>query len=226
MTTGPQGRIYDEFAKLMNDAAGLAQSAGREVSSAFRAQGERFASELDLVRREDLEVVQEIAAKALAEVEKLSAHWDWMRQCDSACGYALGQWKWRHGGKVPLTGEEEAAWRDYARRHDLLEDPSQGLEAYAREYHRLGPPWPRIRIYLLDRRGRILDHIAVARTGAVPKLQVVGTDRRSIEFSLFSPSEVFRLRILDRPRLTWLPRPFWHAKLGWNWMVVEHSSLR
>lgn len=154
------------------------------------------------------------------------AHWDWMRQCDSACGYALGQWKWRHGGKVPLTGEEEAAWRDYARRHDLLEDPSQGLEAYAREYHRLGPPWPRIRIYLLDRRGRILDHIAVARTGAVPKLQVVGTDRRSIEFSLFSPSEVFRLRILDRPRLTWLPRPFWHAKLGWNWMVVEHSSLR
>ena len=40
MTTGPQGRIYDEFAKLMNDAAGLAQSAGREVSSAFRAQGE------------------------------------------------------------------------------------------------------------------------------------------------------------------------------------------
>lgn len=73
MTTGPQGRIYDEFAKLMNDAAGLAQSAGREVSSAFRAQGERFASELDLVRREDLEVVQEIAAKALAEVEKLSA---------------------------------------------------------------------------------------------------------------------------------------------------------
>ena len=73
MTTGPQGRIYDEFAKLMNDAAGLAQSAGREVSSAFRAQGERFASELDLVRREDLEVVQEIAAKALAEVEKLTA---------------------------------------------------------------------------------------------------------------------------------------------------------
>jgi BMFP domain-containing protein YqiC len=73
MTTGPQGRIYDEFAKLMNDAAGLAQSAGREVSSAFRAQGERFASELDLVRREDLEVVQDIAAKALAEVEKLTA---------------------------------------------------------------------------------------------------------------------------------------------------------
>lgn len=73
MTTGPQGRIYDEFAKLLNDAAGLAQSAGREVTSAMRAQGERVASQLDLVRREDLDVVQEIAAKALAEVERLSA---------------------------------------------------------------------------------------------------------------------------------------------------------
>ncbi len=73
MPTGTQGRIYDEFAKLMNDAAGLAQSAGREVSSAFRSQGERFASELDLVRREDLETVKEIATRALAEVERLSA---------------------------------------------------------------------------------------------------------------------------------------------------------
>jgi BMFP domain-containing protein YqiC len=73
MTTGTQGRIYDELAKLMNDAAGLAQSAGREVSSAFRSQGERLASELDLVRREDLETVQEIATRALAEVERLSA---------------------------------------------------------------------------------------------------------------------------------------------------------
>ena len=71
--TEPQGRLFDDFAKLMNDAAGIAQSAGREVGSAFRAQAERFASELDLVRREDLEVVQDIAAKALAEVERLSA---------------------------------------------------------------------------------------------------------------------------------------------------------
>lgn len=73
MTTGPQGRIFDEFTKLMNDATGFAQSAGREVSSAFRAQAERFASELDLARREDVETVQDIATRALAEVERLSA---------------------------------------------------------------------------------------------------------------------------------------------------------
>jgi BMFP domain-containing protein YqiC len=71
--SGTQGRLFDEFAKLMNDAAGVAQSAGREMSTAFRAQAERFASELDLVRRDELEVVQELAAKALAEVERLNA---------------------------------------------------------------------------------------------------------------------------------------------------------
>ncbi len=152
------------------------------------------------------------------------AHWDWMSKCDSTCGFAAGHWKWRYAGKVPLTAEEEAAWREYARRHELPEDPSLGLEAYARDYHRIGPPWPRIRIYLLDRRGRIRDHVATARLGAVPNLQVVRTDRQSIEFSLFSPTEVFRLRILDRPCLTWLARPFWHGKLGRNWMVVELAS--
>ncbi len=67
-----QGRLFDEFAKLMNDAAGVAQSARREVETVMRAQGDRVISELDLVRREDLEIVQDLAAKALAEVERLT----------------------------------------------------------------------------------------------------------------------------------------------------------
>ncbi|WP_181703227.1 accessory factor UbiK family protein [Chthonobacter albigriseus] len=68
-----QSRILDEFAKLMNDAAGVAQSARREVETVLRTQADRVASEMDLVRREDLEIAQELAAKALAEVERLSA---------------------------------------------------------------------------------------------------------------------------------------------------------
>lgn len=70
--SNPQGRLFDEFAKLMNDAAGVAQSARREVETIMRAQGDRVVSELDLVRREDLEIVQDIAARALAEVERLT----------------------------------------------------------------------------------------------------------------------------------------------------------
>jgi BMFP domain-containing protein YqiC len=67
-----QGRLFDEFAKLMNDATGVAQSARREVETVFRSQADRVVSELDLVRREDIEIVQDIAARALAEVERLT----------------------------------------------------------------------------------------------------------------------------------------------------------
>ncbi|WP_075215320.1 accessory factor UbiK family protein [Mongoliimonas terrestris] len=71
--TQSQGRLFDEFAKLMNDAAGVAQSARREVETVFRSQADRVASEMDLVRREDLEIAQDLATRALSEVERLSA---------------------------------------------------------------------------------------------------------------------------------------------------------
>lgn len=71
MTQG-QGRMFDEFAKLMNDAAGVAQSARREVETVFRSQADRVVSEMDLVRREDLEIVQDLAARAISEVERLA----------------------------------------------------------------------------------------------------------------------------------------------------------
>lgn len=71
--SNPEGRLFDEFAKLMNDAAGVAQSARREVETVMRSQADRFVSEMDLVRREDLDIVKDMAAKALAEVERLTA---------------------------------------------------------------------------------------------------------------------------------------------------------
>lgn len=71
--TQTQGRLFDEFAKLMNDAAGVAQGARREVETVFRAQGDRFISEMDIARREDIEIVRDLAARALGEVERLSA---------------------------------------------------------------------------------------------------------------------------------------------------------
>lgn len=151
-------------------------------------------------------------------------HLENMSRLEKVAELPAGFWRWRFGGKVPLNAEEAGVWREYALRHDLPQDPGLGLKAYYREHVLPEIRWPRIRIYLLDRRGRIRDHIAVGRIEAVPNLQVVQTDRQSIEFSLFSPTEVFRLRILDRPRLTWLPRPFWHGKLGCNWMVVELGS--
>ncbi len=72
MTQGPN-RMFDEFAKLMTDAAGVAQGARREVETAFRAQAERFLSDMDFVSREGHEAVKEMAVRALDRVEELEA---------------------------------------------------------------------------------------------------------------------------------------------------------
>lgn len=67
------GRLYDEIAKLMNDAAGVAQGVRREVDTVLRAQAERLIRELDLVHREDFEAVKEMARLAREETEALKA---------------------------------------------------------------------------------------------------------------------------------------------------------
>lgn len=72
MSTGPN-RILDEFAKLMTDAAGAAQGVRREVETAFRSQGERILNSMDVVQREEFDVLREMFLKLRAENEKLNA---------------------------------------------------------------------------------------------------------------------------------------------------------
>jgi BMFP domain-containing protein YqiC len=70
MSTGPN-RILDDFAKLMTDAAGAAQGVRKEVETAFQAQVERWMNSMDLVKREEFDVVREMALKAREENEAL-----------------------------------------------------------------------------------------------------------------------------------------------------------
>lgn len=72
MSTGPN-RIFDDFAKLMTDAAGAAQGLRQEAETAFRSQAERWLNSMDLVKREEFEAVREMAAKAREENDALSA---------------------------------------------------------------------------------------------------------------------------------------------------------
>lgn len=72
MTQGPN-RVFDEFAKLMTDAAGAAQGVRREMETAFQSQFERFINSADLVKREEFEVVREMAIKAREENDALTA---------------------------------------------------------------------------------------------------------------------------------------------------------
>ena len=57
------GRLYDEFAKLMNDAAGVAQGVRREFDSVMRTQAERIMRDMDVVHREEFEAVKEMARR-------------------------------------------------------------------------------------------------------------------------------------------------------------------
>jgi BMFP domain-containing protein YqiC len=69
--TQTSNRLMDELAKLMTDAAGVAQGVRREIETAVRAQVERFLGDMDVVQREQFEAVREMAARARDDNEEL-----------------------------------------------------------------------------------------------------------------------------------------------------------
>jgi BMFP domain-containing protein YqiC len=71
--TQTSNRIFDEMARLMNDAAGVAQGVRKEFDTLFRNQAERILRDLDVVQREEFEAVKEMARLAREENEALKA---------------------------------------------------------------------------------------------------------------------------------------------------------
>lgn len=71
--TQTTGRFFDDMARVMTDAAGVAQGLRREAETVFRAQAERLLQDLDIVTREEFEAVKAMAQKAREENEALSA---------------------------------------------------------------------------------------------------------------------------------------------------------
>ena len=71
----PQTRnpILDDMARLMTDAAGLAQGVRREAETVIRTQLERLISTMDVVTREEFEAVRDMAILAREENEQLEA---------------------------------------------------------------------------------------------------------------------------------------------------------
>lgn len=66
-------RFFDELAKLMTNAAGAAQGVRKEVDTLVQAQVERVLNNINVVKREEFDVVREMAEKARMENEKLAA---------------------------------------------------------------------------------------------------------------------------------------------------------
>ncbi|WP_425305138.1 accessory factor UbiK family protein [Candidatus Tokpelaia sp.] len=73
MMTNSPNKLLDDFARLMLDTAGAAKGMRGEVETAARAQMEALLNKLHLVRRDEFEIVKEMAVKARAQAQALAA---------------------------------------------------------------------------------------------------------------------------------------------------------
>ena len=66
-------RLFDDFVKFVNGAAGTVAGMAREGESAARERAREWIGGLDFVSREEFDAVKAMAAKAREENEALSA---------------------------------------------------------------------------------------------------------------------------------------------------------
>ena len=67
------GRVFDEIAKLMTDAAGAMQGARGEIDNAMRSKAEKVLRDINIVQREEFDAVKAMALKAREENDELRA---------------------------------------------------------------------------------------------------------------------------------------------------------
>ncbi len=65
--------FLDEMAKLTQAAMGLAQAAGEEARNAVRAQTDKVAADLDLIRREEFDALRAEVASLRAQLDAQAA---------------------------------------------------------------------------------------------------------------------------------------------------------
>lgn len=66
-----QNTVFDSLGRLMNEAAGLADGARREVETVVRAQAERMIADMNLVKREDFDALRELVMAQGDEIAQL-----------------------------------------------------------------------------------------------------------------------------------------------------------
>ncbi len=74
--TQTRSPLFEDLSRLMADAASVAQGVRREGETAFKTQLERLLATMNVVTREEFEAVQEMAASAREENEKLKQRMD------------------------------------------------------------------------------------------------------------------------------------------------------
>ncbi len=71
-----ENRLFEDFAKLVNGAAGTIAGMGREAEAATREKAKEWIGGLDFVSRDEFEAVKAIAMAAREEVDALKARLD------------------------------------------------------------------------------------------------------------------------------------------------------
>jgi BMFP domain-containing protein YqiC len=67
-----RGNMFEDFSRLMTDAAEVAHGVRREAESVMRGQLERLLASMEIVTRDEFDAVKEMAARAREENEKLA----------------------------------------------------------------------------------------------------------------------------------------------------------
>lgn len=68
-----ENRLFDDFVRVLNGAAGTFAGMGREAEGAFRERVKEWVGGLDMVGRDEFEAVKAMAAKAREENVALAA---------------------------------------------------------------------------------------------------------------------------------------------------------
>ena len=68
-----QNRLFDDFVKLVNGAAGTLAGVGREAEASARERAKEWIGGLDFVSRDEFEAVKAMAAAARDENDALRA---------------------------------------------------------------------------------------------------------------------------------------------------------
>ena len=66
-------RFLDDLARLVTDAAGAAQGVRREVETVAKGQMQRVLNEMEVARREEVEVLRDLVAAVREESEAVRA---------------------------------------------------------------------------------------------------------------------------------------------------------
>ena len=71
-----ENRLFDDFVKMLNGAAGTLAGVGREAESSMKERAKDWIGGLDFVSREEFETVKAIALAAREEADALKARLD------------------------------------------------------------------------------------------------------------------------------------------------------